>query len=109
MKKARKKAAKNVALGAAAGTMAGVALGILLAPKAGIETREEIAVSAKDLAGIAKNKLEDVKEKLNEASVMVKEKIKKKEAKFEDKLEEILDKDEAEVEEENKTDFELKV
>lgn len=65
-KAAAKKAAKGAAVGAAVGTAVGVAAGVLLAPKAGKETREDLAKKAKETGeGIAKKAkvaVENIKE-----------------------------------------------
>lgn len=88
---ARRKAAQNMAFGAAAGIAVGGALGLLLAPKAGKETREEIAVGVKDFAGLAKGKLGDAKDKWNEAAEKVKGRLKGFEDKFAEGAEEAGD------------------
>ena len=58
---------KKQALATAAGTLAGVLVGILFAPQSGKETREQIALTAKDTS-------EKVMEKSKEAGKYVKEK-----------------------------------
>jgi len=63
----QKKALKNVAVGAALGATVGAVAGILLAPKSGKETREEIALAAKDAVEKAKEKIEEAKVKAEEA------------------------------------------
>ncbi|MCX7746175.1 MAG: YtxH domain-containing protein [Clostridia bacterium] len=65
-RKAAKKTAKNVAIGAGIGTAVGIAAGVLLAPKAGKETREDIAKGAKTAVGQVKESLAEAKEKLSE-------------------------------------------
>jgi len=59
----QKKALKNVAVGAAIGATVGAVSGVLLAPKAGKETREELAQAAKEAVEKAKEKIDEVKEK----------------------------------------------
>lgn len=100
----RKKAARNIALGAVAGTIVGGAMGVLFAPKSGRETREALADGVKDLTGKAKVKFEDAKEKLDEASEKIMDKIKRSEEKMEEKVECILGKDIASEEDEGKND-----
>ena len=56
------KAVKRFAAGAAAGITAGAVSGILLAPKAGKETREDIAKGAKELGENVKTKTVEIKE-----------------------------------------------
>ena len=50
----KKKALKNVAVGAAIGATVGAVAGVLLAPKAGKETREDLAQAAKEAVEKAK-------------------------------------------------------
>ncbi len=71
----KKQTAKNVAIGAGIGTAVGVAAGVLLAPKAGKETREDIARTTKET-------LETVKDGLNVAKEKIEEFVKKEKAVF---------------------------
>ena len=66
------KIAKRVAVGAIAGIATGVVGGILLAPKAGKETREDIAKTAKDLGENAISKSVEIKETLDNKVVKTK-------------------------------------
>lgn len=61
---AMKDKAKKVALGTAVGTAIGAAVGILFAPKAGKETREDIAKGAKEAAETIKETVAETKEKI---------------------------------------------
>lgn len=70
-KAAAKKVAKNVAMGAGIGTAVGLAAGVLLAPKAGKETRDELAKGAKEILNEAKEKVNEAKEIINEAKEKV--------------------------------------
>ncbi len=69
----KKNTAKNVAIGAGIGTAVGVAAGVLLAPKAGKETREDIARTTKET-------FETVKEGLSVAKDKIEELVKKEKA-----------------------------
>lgn len=71
-KKQRAKIAKRVTIGAIAGVATGVVGGILLAPKAGKETREDIAKTAKDLGENAISKSVEIKETLDNKVVKTK-------------------------------------
>ncbi len=48
------------------GILCGVAAGLLLAPAAGSETREELMQRIKDPAGLARDKVAEVREKVGE-------------------------------------------
>lgn len=74
----QKKAMKNVAVGAAIGATVGAVAGVLLAPKAGKETREELALKAKEAVEKAKEKIDEVKEKAGEVVEEVKHHVKQK-------------------------------
>ena len=74
----QKKALKNVAVGAAIGATVGAVAGVLLAPKAGKETREELAVAAKEAVEKAKEKIDEVKVKTLEVVEEVKGQVKHK-------------------------------
>ena len=74
----QKKVLKNVAVGAALGATVGAVAGVLLAPKSGKETREDLALAAKEAVEKAKEKIEVVKEKAEEVVEEVKGQVKKK-------------------------------
>ena len=70
-KKERTKALKSAAIGATIGVTVGAAAGVLLAPKAGKETRDDIAKAARELPEKAKvlidrtvETVEEVKDRL---------------------------------------------
>lgn len=75
-----KKTAKNIAIGAGIGVAAGAAAGLLFAPKAGKDTRKDIAKGAKKVAEATKEKVSEAKEKVHEAKEKVTEIIHKKDA-----------------------------
>lgn len=60
----RKDRAKKFAVGTIIGTAIGAAAGILFAPKAGKETRDDIAKGAKDAAETIKETVLETKEKI---------------------------------------------
>lgn len=74
----QKKALKNVAVGAALGATVGAVAGVLLAPKSGKETREELAVKAKEAVEKAKEKIDEIKEKTGEVVDEIKNQVKQK-------------------------------
>lgn len=64
-KKAKKKNAAKVVAGLGIGAVAGVLAGTLLAPKAGKETREDLAKGAKETLEKAKDSVYLAKEKIS--------------------------------------------
>jgi gas vesicle protein len=58
--------AQRVLVAALTGFVAGVAVGLMVAPASGSETRQRIADSANDLAGGIKNKLRNLRGKIDE-------------------------------------------
>jgi len=72
-KRQERRTAKDTGIGAAIGLAVGAVVGVLLSPKSGQETRENIAVSAKELSGKAKDVLERAKEKVEKAKEELKE------------------------------------
>ena len=111
-KKHRAEIIKKVTVGAAAGIAAGIVGGVLIAPKAGKETRDDIAKTAKDFGENAVTKTAELKETLDNKVVetkinatVAKEKIakyladKKAEKKAEKKAGKNSIKDEAIIEE----------
>ncbi|MCX7709248.1 MAG: YtxH domain-containing protein [Clostridia bacterium] len=62
----KKKAAKNLAIGTGIGAAVGAALGLLFAPKAGKETREDIANAGKQAVENVKESIDTIKEKVEE-------------------------------------------
>jgi gas vesicle protein len=81
-KKARVKTIKNTAIGAAIGVTVGAAAGVLLAPKSGKETREDIAVTARELPEKAKEFVEKAQEKIEEAKAKLQDKKAEMKAEF---------------------------
>jgi len=73
-KKVRKRALKTAAVGAAIGITVGAAAGILLAPKAGKETRAELANAAREIPDKTNEIIKKTKEKFEEVKVQLKEK-----------------------------------
>lgn len=71
-KRQKAKIVKRVTAGAVVGIVAGVFGGVLLAPKAGKETRDDIARTAKDLGENAITKTLDIKETLDNKIVETK-------------------------------------
>jgi gas vesicle protein len=60
--------AQRVLVAALTGFVAGVAVGLMVAPASGSETRQRIADSANDLAGGIKDKIRNLRSKLDEES-----------------------------------------
>ncbi len=58
--------AQRVLVAALTGFVAGVAVGLMVAPASGSETRQRIADSANDLAGGIKNKIRNLRGKIDE-------------------------------------------
>ncbi|WP_051624034.1 YtxH domain-containing protein [Clostridium akagii] len=74
-KKHRAKMVKKITVGAFAGIVTGVVGGVLLAPKAGKETRDDIAKTAKELGENAISKTTDIKENLDNKVVETKNNV----------------------------------
>jgi ABC-type nitrate/sulfonate/bicarbonate transport system permease component len=72
--KERKRTLQNAAVGAAIGVTVGAAAGLLLAPKAGKETRADIAQAAKELPAKAKEIVEKTREKVEDAKKAIADK-----------------------------------
>jgi gas vesicle protein len=58
--------AQRVLVAALTGFVAGVAVGLMVAPASGSETRQRIADSANDLAGGIKDKIRNLRGKIDE-------------------------------------------
>ena len=58
--------AQRVLVAALSGFVAGVAVGLMVAPASGSETRQRIADSANDLAGGIKDKIRNLRGKIDE-------------------------------------------
>lgn len=67
-KAARKKAAKNATISVGVGAAVGLTAGVLLAPKAGKETREDIANNAKKAADVVSENTKKAVDKVSETS-----------------------------------------
>ena len=90
-----KKERKQVAIGATIGLTVGAVAGVLLAPKAGKETREDLAKSiqelpekAKELSVKTQGILSEAKEKIAEETHKIMSGTKEKVAEIKDELEE---------------------
>ena len=90
-----KKERKQVAIGATIGLTVGAVAGVLLAPKAGKETREDLAKSiqelpekAKELSVKTQEILSEAKEKIAEETHKIMSGAKEKVAEIKDELEE---------------------
>ncbi len=70
--------AKKILIGTAAGSVSGILGGILFSPKAGKETREDIANSSKEITNNLKEKTTELKETINDNVSDAKAKIKQK-------------------------------
>lgn len=72
---------KDFVLGALVGGIVGAAAALLLAPKAGSELRNDVAVQAVTFSGTAKEKTTQISNQLKEQSATLVEKVKAKTAK----------------------------
>ena len=72
---------KDFVIGALVGGIVGAAAALLLAPKAGSELRNDVAVQAVTLSGTAKEKTTQLSNQLKEQSATLVEKVKAKTAK----------------------------
>lgn len=86
MERAKKmETAKNVAVGTAIGTAIGAAAGLLFAPKSGKETREDIALKSKEVAGNLKTTVNEQLENTKEWTEKIKTEAKHTFEDFKDK------------------------
>ncbi|MBU3158211.1 YtxH domain-containing protein [Clostridium frigoris] len=95
-RKSKIRTAKKVVFGAAAGSLSGIIGGLLFSPKAGKETRKDIADSSKELKNNIKeksivlkenidNKVTDAKDSLIDAKAKISEYLNEKKASTESK------------------------
>ncbi len=68
-KKQRAENARNIVIGATVGTAMGAALGILFAPKAGRETRHDIAERTSEAIDQLRENIEDARERIEAAKI----------------------------------------
>lgn len=66
LREKKQEAYKNLTVGASVGLAIGTVIGVLFAPKAGKETRQDIAVKAKEAVDVTKGQVEEAKVKITQ-------------------------------------------